>query len=81
MKPTSPVAILVFLVASFLGSVRAQTHDKKNEIPIERCDRLPVVIVERCSGTNNKVSWTEIEIRREAVLCQAQQRIAINEAR
>src|SRR5215510_3089308 len=43
MKPTSLVAVLVFLVACFLGSVRAQTHDKKDEIPIERCDRLPVV--------------------------------------
>jgi uncharacterized protein (TIGR02246 family) len=31
-----------FLVCS-LGSVRAQTHDKKDEIPIERCDVLPVV--------------------------------------
>ena len=41
MKPTSLVAIL--LVACFLGSVRAQTRDKKDEIPIERCDRLPVV--------------------------------------
>jgi uncharacterized protein (TIGR02246 family) len=41
MKPTSLVAIL--LVACFLGSVRAQTRDKKDEMPIERCDRLPVV--------------------------------------
>ena len=41
MKPTSLVTIL--LVACFVGSVRAQTHDKKDEIPIERCDRLPVV--------------------------------------
>jgi ketosteroid isomerase-like protein len=45
MKPISLVALLVFLVASFLGSVRAQTHDKKDEIPIERCDRLPVVTI------------------------------------
>jgi uncharacterized protein (TIGR02246 family) len=43
MKPTSLVTVLVFLVACFMGSVRAQTHDKKDEIPIERCDRLPVV--------------------------------------
>jgi hypothetical protein len=43
MKPTSLVAVLLFLVACFSGSVRAQIHDKKDEIPIERCDRLPVV--------------------------------------
>jgi hypothetical protein len=43
MKLTSLVAVLVFLAVCFLGSARAQTHDKKDEIPIERCDRLPVV--------------------------------------
>ena len=42
MKPLS-LGVLVFLVACFLGSVRAQTHEKQDEIPIERCDRLPVV--------------------------------------
>lgn len=49
MKPTCLVAVLVFLVTCFAASVCAQTHDKdkakKDEIPIERCDRLPVVIV------------------------------------
>ncbi len=53
MKPTSLVAVLVFLVACFLGSVRAQTHDKKNEIPIERCDRLPVVTM-KVAGENRR---------------------------
>jgi len=53
MKPTSLVAVLVFLVACFLGSVRAQTHDKKNEIPIERCDRLPVVTM-KIAGENRR---------------------------
>jgi hypothetical protein len=40
MKATILVAMPFFLGACFLGSVRAQTHDKKDEIPIERCDRL-----------------------------------------
>jgi ketosteroid isomerase-like protein len=43
MKPSFFFAVLIFLVACFMGSVRAQTRDKKDEIPIERCDRLPVV--------------------------------------
>ncbi len=45
MKPSARVGVSVFLVACLLGSGRAQTHDKKDEIPIERCDRLPVVTV------------------------------------
>ena len=47
MKPTCLAAVLVFLVTCFPASVCAQTGDKakKDEIPIERCDRLPVVIV------------------------------------
>jgi hypothetical protein len=53
MKPTSRVAVLVSLVACFLGSVRAQTDDKKDEIPIERCDRLPVVTM-RVAGENRR---------------------------
>src|SRR5258708_37302947 len=53
MKPTSLVAILVFLVAYFLGSLRAQTHDKKDEIPIERFDRLPVVTM-KVAGENRR---------------------------
>ncbi len=52
MKPTSLVAVLVFLVACFVGSVRAQT-DKKDEIPIERCDRLPVVTM-KVAGENRR---------------------------
>lgn len=53
MKPTSFVAVLVFLVACFLGSVRAQTHDKQDEIPIERCDRLPIVTM-KVAGENRR---------------------------
>ena len=53
MKPPSVVAVLVFQVACFLGSVRAQTHDKKDEIPIERCDRLPVVTM-KIAGENRR---------------------------
>jgi type IV pilus biogenesis protein CpaD/CtpE len=53
MKPTSLVAVLVSLVACFLGSVRAQIHDKKDEIPIERCDRLPVVTM-KVAGENRR---------------------------
>ena len=45
MKSPSLVGVLVFLVACFPGSARAQTHEKQDEIPIERCDRLPVVII------------------------------------
>jgi hypothetical protein len=50
MKPTSVVAVLVFLVACFLGSVRAQTHDKKDEIPIKRYNCLPVVTKKVAGG-------------------------------
>jgi uncharacterized protein (TIGR02246 family) len=53
MKPTSLISVLVCLVACFLGSVRAQTHDKKDEIPIERCDRLPVVTM-KVAGQNRR---------------------------
>jgi ketosteroid isomerase-like protein len=53
MKPTSLVALLVLLVGGFLGSLRAQTHDKKDEIPIERCDRLPVVTL-KIAGENRR---------------------------
>jgi ketosteroid isomerase-like protein len=53
MKPTSLIAVLVFLVAGFLRSVGAQTHDKKDEIPIERCDRLPVVTM-KVAGENRR---------------------------
>jgi ketosteroid isomerase-like protein len=53
MKPTAAVAVLVFLVACFPGSARAQTHDRKDEIPIERCDRLPVVTM-KVAGANRR---------------------------
>ncbi len=53
MKPTSRVAVVFFLVACFLGSVRAQTRDKRDEIPIERCDRLPVVTM-KVAGENRR---------------------------
>ncbi len=52
MKPMSPVAVLVVLLAGFPGSVRAQSHDK-DEIPIERCDRLPVVTM-KVAGENRR---------------------------
>jgi hypothetical protein len=53
MKPTFVAAVLFFLVACFLGSARAQAHDKKDEIPIERCDRLPVVTM-KVAGENRR---------------------------
>jgi len=53
MNPLSLVGVLVFLVACFLGSVRAQTHEKQDEIPIERCDRLPVVTM-KVAGENRR---------------------------
>jgi len=53
VKPTSLIVVLAFLVACFLGSVRAQVHDKKDEIPIERCDRLPVVNM-KVAGENRR---------------------------
>jgi ketosteroid isomerase-like protein len=53
MKPTSLVAAPVLLVACFLGLARAQTHDRKDEIPIERCDRVPVVTM-KVAGVNRR---------------------------
>jgi ketosteroid isomerase-like protein len=53
MKPTSLVAVPVLLVACFLGLTCAQTNDRKDEIPIERCDRLPVVAM-RVAGINRR---------------------------
>lgn len=55
MKPTCLVAVLVFLVTCFLASVSAQTGDKakKDEIPIERCDSLPVVVM-KAAGENRR---------------------------
>ena len=53
MKPNAVVAVLVFLVTWFLGAAGAQTHDKKDEIPIERCDRLPVVTM-KVAGENRR---------------------------
>ena len=53
MEATSVVAVLVFLVACFPESIRAQAHDRSDEIPIERCDRLPVVTV-KIAGENRR---------------------------
>jgi hypothetical protein len=53
MKATSLVAVLVFLGAWFSGPACAQTHDPKDEIPIERCDRLPVVTM-KVGGENRR---------------------------
>jgi len=53
MKPIIFVAILASLAASFLGSACAQTQDKKDEIPIERCDRLPVITI-KIAGENRR---------------------------
>jgi ketosteroid isomerase-like protein len=53
VKPTSLIVVLAFLVACFLGSVRAQVHDMRDEIPIERCDRLPVVSM-KVAGENRR---------------------------
>jgi ketosteroid isomerase-like protein len=53
MKPTSLLAVPISIVACFLGSVCAQTHDKKDEIPIERCDSLPVVTM-KVGGENRR---------------------------
>jgi hypothetical protein len=36
-----------------LPAVRAQTHEKQDEIPIERCDRLPVVTM-KVAGENRR---------------------------
>lgn len=46
-------SVPVLLVACFLGSVRAQTVDKPDEIPIEHCDRLPVVTI-KVDGENRR---------------------------
>ncbi len=53
MKLAYLITVPVFLVACFLGSARAQTHDRKDEIPIERCDRLPVVTM-KVAGENRR---------------------------
>src|SRR5215469_9058187 len=53
MKSTAFVAVLLFLTACFSQSVCAQSRDKKDEIPIERCDRLPVIIT-KVAGENRR---------------------------
>ena len=53
MRWTFLVGVPVFLVACFLGSVRAQTLSKQDEIPIERCDRLPIVTI-KVEGENRR---------------------------
>ncbi len=51
MKPTA-LAAAIFLALS-LPAARSQTHDPKDEIPIERCDSLPVVTM-KVSGENKR---------------------------
>lgn len=53
MKPSSFIAIVVFLVACPLVAVRAQIINKKDEIPIERCGRLPIVTM-KVAGENRR---------------------------
>jgi ketosteroid isomerase-like protein len=53
VKPFALVAALVFLVAGSSEPARAQTRDSRDEIPIERCDRLPVVTM-KVAGENRR---------------------------
>ena len=53
MKATTIVTTLFFMLASLSVSACAQTHDPKDEIPIERCDRLPVVTM-KVAGENRR---------------------------
>jgi ketosteroid isomerase-like protein len=53
LKAVTFAAIAVLLGASLSGPVRAQTHDPKDEIPIERCDLLPVVTM-KVAGENRR---------------------------
>jgi ketosteroid isomerase-like protein len=53
VKPTAIVTTLVLMIPGLLGLGRAQTHDAKDEIPIERCDRLPVVTM-KVAGENRR---------------------------
>ena len=52
MKPISSSPSW-FSVTRFLGSVGAQTRDPKDEIPIERCEVLPVVTM-KVAGENRR---------------------------
>jgi ketosteroid isomerase-like protein len=53
VKPIEWAVFLFFLGAWFPQPARAQAHDPKDEIPIERCDRLPVVVV-KAAGENRR---------------------------
>ena len=53
MKDSSLFTILVFLVAGFWGTARAQTHNTMDEVPIESCDRLPVIAI-KVAGENRR---------------------------
>jgi ketosteroid isomerase-like protein len=53
VKPTALLVVLVVLSAWFSVLVRAQTHDAKDEIPLERCDLLPVVKM-KVAGENRR---------------------------
>lgn len=53
MRPNSLVAAALFFLITCWGSVRAQTIAKQDEIPIEHCDRLPVVTL-KVEGKNRR---------------------------
>jgi predicted aspartyl protease len=53
MKATTFPAVVVLFYLSLSAPARAQTHDPKNEIPIGRCDRLPVVTM-KVAGENKQ---------------------------
>src|SRR5271167_2148141 len=53
VKLIAIAAVLVFFCAWLSGRAPAQTHDPKGEIPIERCDVLPVVTM-KVAGENRR---------------------------
>ena len=53
MKAAAIVVILTLLVACLATLATAQTRDPKDEIPIERCDVLPVVTM-KVAGVNRR---------------------------
>jgi hypothetical protein len=61
--PRSRPFLSEFWFFSLLASVRAQTHEKQDQIPIERCDRLPVVTM-KVAGGNRGVSRSNTNRKR-----------------
>jgi len=53
VKPAAIVVILCLLIGNTARPALAQTHDAKDEIPIERCDVLPVVTM-KVAGVNRR---------------------------